>query len=137
MATERVGVVELKKRCLPRICVGALSKEHVIFSKMLHRSKNQQRHDLSFQKMTGVSRKVKKYLATVNLQQKLRLLIKKLFSVNVSHPVGMLETVEEFFRQLLESSIFTADLLEFIEETWRHVSVYHTLYLRSHTHVLH
>jgi hypothetical protein len=79
MATERVGVVELKKRCLPRICVGALSKEHVIFSKMLHRSKNQQRHDLSFQKMTGVSRKVKKYLATVNLQQKLRLLIKKLF----------------------------------------------------------
>ena len=49
----------------------------------------------------------------------------------------MLETVEEFFRQLLESSIFTADLLEFIEETWRHVSVYHTLYLRSHTHVLH
>jgi hypothetical protein len=34
----------------------------------------------------------------------------------------MLETVEEFFRQLLESSIFTADLLEFIEETWREVN---------------
>ncbi|CAI8055509.1 hypothetical protein GBAR_LOCUS30301, partial [Geodia barretti] len=34
----------------------------------------------------------------------------------------MLETVEAFFQQLLESSIFTADLLEFIEETWREVN---------------
>ena len=50
----------------------------------------------------------------------------------------MLETVGAFFQQLLESSIFTADLLEFIEETWRHVSIlYHTLPPYSHTHVLH
>ena len=49
--------------------------------------------------------------------------------------MGMLETVGAFFQQLLESSIFTADLLEFIEETWRHVSIlYHTLYTSVLTH---
>lgn len=52
---NRASVAELKKNCLSRLFPGVLASEHVVFSKMLYRSKNQHRHDLSFQKMTGVS----------------------------------------------------------------------------------
>ena len=52
---NRVGRAELKKSCLPKLCLDTLFDENVVFSKMLYRGKNQHRHDKSFQKMTGVS----------------------------------------------------------------------------------
>jgi hypothetical protein len=54
-AMIRAGVVELKKSCLPRLCLDTLFREKVVFSKMLYRARNQHRHDKSFQRMNGVS----------------------------------------------------------------------------------
>lgn len=49
------AIVELKEGCLPRLNLDTLSKEKVMFSKMLYRGNNQHRHDKCFQKMNGVS----------------------------------------------------------------------------------
>jgi hypothetical protein len=116
-------VSELKKT-LPGICVGTLSRENVILAKMLHRAKNQHRHDLSFQKISGVCRKVKKYLP-MNLQLKLKALVNQLFSVKVTEvvvPASVVEAVQELYPQILEAATFSADLLQFIEGTWREVN---------------
>ena len=54
----------------------------------------------------------------------------------MSVPVNVVEAVEELFGQLLEAAIFTADLLEFIEETWRQVYLSIVEHLVTHPHML-
>jgi hypothetical protein len=62
---------------------------------------------------------------SVNLLAKVKMIIDKLFSLKAtvrSLPPDTVGLIEDTYLQLLESATFTADLLQFTEDTWREVN---------------